>query len=842
MKKYNILKKIVAIFSIALIFNSSVLATTDIYSEAKLEYTEEFKDWLELEEDEKQKVLMPRLYNIEYTSVEYYNPLKSARMLGNNLESYFNLADETEIPENVIVKDQMSTGSCWAFATMSSLETNLALRNKTNGLSTKVYDFSERHLEYATSRTFSDGTNPNSFNRTVGGGNWYIASAYLTNGSGAINESEMPFENNEKLISLSQIQGKTVTSQVYDTVEFPSVTPENVTNEMMQQIKNHIKNYGAVYSGIYGESIANEYYNNETGAIYCDDEATCPINHAVSIVGWDDDYEISNFNSAHQPSKKGAWIIKNSWGTKITKEKYFTESKSVFENAGYTDVAQVPNEIWIALGFIYEGDTMVYYVGKNGFMYVSYEDVNIYKSLNGIVKSSDSVEYENIYQYNYLGYDVAVDLTKLFNQQSNKMYCANRFNKKTTEKEYITQVGINIYEKCTCKVYIGSNLENLQLVELKTGNSESLEEVGYHTLEFLNPIEVPADIFYVAVEVQDSTIACGEAQQADTFWSDVEIEGCSYFSLDGISWFGPVSDIDCTIKAFTTSQVVDNSLKEIKVTTKPKTEYFVGEDFDKEGMVVTAYYNNGQKKEIDGYDIINGTNLKANQTSVTIKYQDKSYELPITVQENLVTNMEIKNPPAKTEYKAGDDFDSTGMIIEVTYKKGNTEDVTDYVIKDGKNLKNGQTSVTIEYEGMSVEQEITVTQNLVKEIKITKEPNKTEYVVGQDFNSEGMIVCVTYEDGTEKNVEDYTVENGEELSLGQTEVIIRYEDQTDKQPIKVVEKAVESIQVNKMPNKTQYIQNKENLDLAGGEILVKYNDGTEEIISMTDENVTATRF
>lgn len=776
--------------------------------------------------------------------------------MGNNLESYFCLKDETEIPENVIVKNQMTTGSCWAFATMSSLETNLALKNKYNGVKALPYNFSERHLEYATSRTFSDGINPNSFNRAVGGGSWNVASAYLTNGLGAINESDMPFEDNENVISLSEIQGKTVTSQVYDTIEFPSATPETVTNEMINQIKNHIKNNGAVYASIYGTAIGNEYYNNTTGAIYCDDADKCEMNHAVSIIGWDDEYEISNFNSEHQPSKKGAWIIKNSWGEKMTKEEVFEQNKSQFEKLGFTDISQISDEIWTLCGLVDEGDDKVLYIGDNGYMYISYEDVNIYSALYGIVKASDYTDYENIYQYNYLGANYGYVLQ---NSNVKKIYLGNIFSKSTNEAEYLTQIGLNVMEECTCKVYVNKSgtslkINDLEPVNLKAGTSETLECAGYHTLEFSEPIEISSN-FAVVVELQGTDKISAEAMGSDEY-KDVEIETNKCFmTYDELftenQWYdlgkiaslnAKLNNADSTIKAFTTSKIEDNTLKEIKVTTFPKTEYFVGEDFDKEGMVVTAYYNNGQEREIDGYDIVNGTNLKANQTSVTIKYQDKSYELPIIVQENSVTNIEIKNPPANLVYKAGDDFDSTGMIIEVTYKKGNKENVTDYVIKNGKNLKNGQTTVTIEYKGMSVEQEITVTQNLVEKVEITREPNKTEYVVGQDFNSEGMIVCVTYEDGTEKNVEDYTVENGEELSLGQTEVIIRYEDQTDKQPIKVVEKAVESIQVNKMPNKTQYIQNKENLDLAGGEILVKYNDGTEEIISMTDENVTATRF
>ena len=201
-----------------------------------VEYTEEFKEYLNLPKDEQVKRIIPRIYSIPNIQADSKNPLKvTKRLLKSNLESKYNLKDV--IPENISIKNQKDTNSCWAFASLSSLETNLALKNKVNNKTPKVYDFSERHMEYATTRKFANNEiNKNSFNRSVGdGGNYLISIPYLTNGIGAINETDMPFENNEDLIDIAKIKNKTVTSQVYDTVEFPSDSNTEDTTKIKEQ-------------------------------------------------------------------------------------------------------------------------------------------------------------------------------------------------------------------------------------------------------------------------------------------------------------------------------------------------------------------------------------------------------------------------------------------------------------------------------------------------------------------------------------------------------------------------------------------------------------------------------
>ena len=812
---------ILLLFMLILLAGQEVFASDIANSLSRMEYSEEFKEWLKLSDEEKEKVIMPRMYNIKNSTTEYKNPLFLTRMLGSSTSSRYSLKDT--IPTNLTIRNQQQTNSCWAFAALSSLETNLALSNYRNGINTsKVYDFSERHMEYATTKTFANNkTNPIGYNRVVGsGGNWGTAEPYFINGTGAIPESELPFENNEDTIDISAIQNKTVSSQVYDTIYFENYeyADDQEKTEIMNKIKQHIKNYGSVFACIHGasnSSIFGNCYNNDTGALYCYNSLLHTPNHAVSIIGWDDNYSVDNFieGTNSKPKSNGAWIIRNSWGERqemnlleLKQETYNTYT-SQCNSRGWTEASLIPDEFIEECGYTIEGDIAYVLMGDNGLMYVSYEDDNVSDNLFGIVKASDSVDYDNIYQYNQYH---PIGGVSCF---SSEIVLGNIFDKGSTT-EYLTQVSIHAAEQYTCRVYVnptGSSFakSDLQLVSLKAGESETIEP-GYHTLEFSKPIALTGNKFAVVVEVTSSdysTTLLLECKSEDVDDFDVvKVENGKCFlatshDLDKCTWqdLGKLSqsnsslvDGDSTIKAFTTNELIDESLKSIEITTPPaKTEYFEGENFDKTGMVVTAYYNSKTKPSVvldnSSYSITNGTNLQAGQTSITITYEDKSVNQTISVEKNSVTELKITTPPTKTEYKEGQNFDKTGMVIEATRKNGNKEIVIDYTIENGNNLKVDQTKVTISYEDKTVEQDIAVIPNPLMEIKVDKAPNKTDYVVGQNFDKTGMVITGVYKDESTVEILDYSIENGNNLTKEQTSVTISYLGKTTTQDITVVE-------------------------------------------------------
>jgi len=662
-KKLNVIIYILMII-ILLSLNSYSLASS-IYAEklSMPELSEEFKEYNSLSEEEKNNKIVPELISIPKNEHSTSNLLKNLELVGASAtDNQFNLMTSSQIGDTMRIKDQQSTSECWAFSSLSSLETNLSLKNKKNNVVSIFYDFSERHMDYSCVKALLGGTNIYGYNRLPSkGGTFEMAASYLTNGMGAINEADMPFKNDvSNAINISEIQNKKVSAYVSDTRNFVSYQFGDDKTEIIKEMKDHIVNYGSIATKVYSDVWDTEFYNNDTGAAYYDN--TKNFNHGVSIIGWDDNYSVNNFNSKHRPSKNGAWIIRNSWGEKL--ESTFDDMKEQLFNVDpeYYKEHNIPNPQAITDTALvnwanqtgYTVDTtnrkLSYNIGKNGIMYYSYEDSNIYKNMLGIVNASTEKKYDNLYQYNETGAYVYVQLN-----DETKHYEANKFTRKSAN-EYLTQVGFHTFTPCKTRVYVnlnGSeiNKDSLTEVKLSAGDFETLN-IGYHTLEFAEPLKINSNEFAVVLEVtnqktSDKTTIAMEAEIADTFYSNIKMENSKCFiatstGFDKNQWIdlSKLSSInsslyngDSSVKAYTiNSMPVIAELMKIEVTKEPnKTAYIEGENFNNAGMVVTAYYSDNTSKVITDYSISNGSNLKLNQNTVTISYQGKTTTQSITV-------------------------------------------------------------------------------------------------------------------------------------------------------------------------------------------------------------------
>lgn len=191
------------------------------------------------------------------------------------LPKFIDLPEKLDWRENGYVtppKNQRNCGSCWAFGTIGPLESAILMFDG------KTEDLSEQALV---------SCNPWGYGCD---GGWYAFDMLMTGEDGAALESCQPYTGSDKT-SCNNCSG------AYFIQNWNYVSPNDMPSK--EEIKTAILIYGPVASGMYASN-AFMFYKD---GVWTKDEAG-DINHAITIVGWDDNL-----------GENGAWIIKNSWGT-----------------------------------------------------------------------------------------------------------------------------------------------------------------------------------------------------------------------------------------------------------------------------------------------------------------------------------------------------------------------------------------------------------------------------------------------------------------------------------------------------------------------------------------------
>lgn len=177
-------------------------------------------------------------------------------------------------------------------------------------------------------------------------------------------------------------------------------------------------------------------------------------------------------------------------------------------------------------------------------------------------------------------------------------------------------------------------------------------------------------------------------------------------------------------------------LSGLKITTPPtKTNYEVGETFDKSGMVVTATYSDGTEKLVNGYTIDPTRTLTINDSKVTISYTEKGVtkkvDQKITVkakatggteeppstqdptkqepeQKKVLEKITATKRPNKTSYKVGEKVDIAGLIITASYADGSNKTITNYTYSPTGELKETDTEIKVSYEEDGVKKTMSI--------------------------------------------------------------------------------------------------------------------------------------
>ena len=310
-------------------------------------------------------------------------------------------------------------------------------------------------------------------------GDQVMSMGYLLSWKGPVLEEDDPYGDGETDSTLDE---------VYHVQEI-----QYLESKDYEAIKEAIILYGAVETSMYIATIGNNFidykYYSYTNASYCCTDSTQVINHEVIIIGWDDDYPAENFRG--NASSDGAFICLNSWGS----------------------------------GF-----------GSDGIFYVSYEDAYIGTNCLAYTSVESADNYDNIYQYDDVGWTSNIGYDK------SRAYMANVYT--AASDELLEAVGFYTLGTDTeYAVYVIADYEDESSlsIEGQVYASGTLSNSGYYTIELAEAVELCAGQSFAVIVMVDTVgvgkpLAC-EQMTDDERTANVTVEGkLSYISSSGTSW------------------------------------------------------------------------------------------------------------------------------------------------------------------------------------------------------------------------------------------------------------------------------------------------------------------
>ena len=467
------------------------------------------------------------------SSTNNYSLFVYKSLFNGTLPARYNLAENGFVTD---VKNQQDSGNCWAFAALASLETCVLKA------SNKTFNFSVENMKNLIEMYSAYGWKM----ETNEGGYNGMPMGYLASWLGPVNATLDPFDDKGTLSPL--LDSEMHIQNIY-------VLPARTSYTDNDAIKEAILKYGGLYASYYHSA---GYLNSKTNAYY--DPYTGNGNHAITVVGWDDNYSKNNFYTA--PAGDGAFIVKNSWGSS-----------------------------W----------------GDNGYFYISYYD----RVLFAVNKDNqaftyilnDTVRYTKNYQYDVAG------MTDYLITGKKTVWYQNIYN--ATGNEVIAAVSTFFNTTVDYEISIYVN-DVLQLTQ--NGRHEGS---GYYTIPLKEYVPVAVgDIFKIVVKLanpQNGYAAVPISEQLSTTRC-YYAPGVSYFSNDGKKWTDLYdysasayshtynSQVAC-LKAFTITDIQNTTVTLNNIT--PKVQEF-------SEIIATVTDAKGKMAKIGEVIFsINGTNYTA---------------------------------------------------------------------------------------------------------------------------------------------------------------------------------------------------------------------------------------
>ena len=453
--------------------------------------------------------------------METYTRLAGQYAKRDTLPSYYDSGDYNWVTP---VRNQSPFGSCWAHAAMACVEsyilkhgiptaegpadvTSLNLSETQHAFFTfaDAYD-AEGMLTGDTTIALDDASTETDESKPLDrGGNGMLSAYTLMRWTGAASESEP---------ALSYDKAYTVHDSGLDSDYAYGSNVAHVQNAFwimgsnVDAVKRAIMEYGA------GNISYFEWY----GATYICDTVKYS-NHAITVVGWDDNIPASYFYPK-TPSRNGAWICKNSWGD---------------------------------------------YMFNDGYCYISYEDAAVCNDFIYFFDAEPVDNYDHNYQYDgtacsygfYL--DNNTQIANVFTAKGNEMLQAIAFSTYDEATTYQVDVYLNPTE---------GNPSSGTPVATETGY---LAFPGYFTIPLRSPVElISGDTFSVVVTLYEENledddwilVPCDFTYGTNwAAWEHTVHKGTSYYRMPGYAWtecnrlfdtYDQIDGGDFRIKAYTT--------------------------------------------------------------------------------------------------------------------------------------------------------------------------------------------------------------------------------------------------------------------------------------------------
>ena len=445
--------------------------------------------------------------NYGYHEIEKEETLESIYALPT--DEVGSMEEVEKLPEKYVNENLPDTrsqglyGTCWAHASIAVAEANLM---KQKVLGEGQVDTSELHLAYFAFHTTDDplggisedtrSTGMKGENYLEAGGNAQQATRTLFAWMGTAAEETAPYTD----CPTAYTEGLDHGIAFQDIAHIKNAYVVDTITER-EEVKRLVYEYGAATTsyfaaqrgGMYPIGGKNYYftdfYSYDYNAYYCPVEVG--TNHAVTIVGWDDNFPKENFPT--QPQGDGAWLIRNSWTT--------TNSTNY-----------------------------------NGYFWMSYYDKSL-KNESYAYEMERADNYDNNYQYDGTffsvpsGADISANVFEVKANELGESLEAIAFETDNTNVDYTVEIYTKVDE--------GGDPSTGKLVEICKGRTKY---AGYHTIVLDYPIALNYnERFAVVVKLNKEGYNVSVKQELSyndsNFSSIAQIKNGESFYYSGSHWY-----------------------------------------------------------------------------------------------------------------------------------------------------------------------------------------------------------------------------------------------------------------------------------------------------------------